>query len=59
MHLSIIKDSYHKVSPLNDFGPFKQIHHLSQQPVCQLIHPHQGTWYGLLRDIIIESRCLA
>lgn len=32
---------------------------LFQQPVCEVIHPQEGTWYGLLWDIIIESRCLA
>lgn len=26
--------------------------------VCQLSNPHQRTWYGLLWDIIIKSRCL-
>lgn len=39
--------------------PIKQVLHSFQRPVCQLIHPCQGTWFGLLWDIIIESRCLA
>lgn len=53
LHLSIIKDSYHKGSTLNDFGPFEQIHHFITEaslpthppPPGDMVRPATGHHY--------------